>query len=86
MKNKIYLIVGIIVFILILTSSNILLNVKNSSKKETQTAVSGENITHTGKFLIPVENYIKMTCKYRSKNTSNHKKEIISYWCRFSRE
>ena len=75
MKNKIYLIVGIIVFILILTSSHILL-----------TIVSGENITHTGKFLIPIENYIKMTCKYRNKNTSNYKKTILSYWCRFSRK
>ncbi len=86
MKNKIYLIVGIIVFILILTSSHILLNVKNSSEKEKQTAISGENITHTGKFLIPIENYIKMTCKYRNKNTSNYKKTILSYWCRFSRK
>ena len=44
MKNKIYLIVGIIVFILILTSSHILLNVKSGgSEKEKQTIVSGEN-------------------------------------------
>ncbi|MCI8760671.1 MAG: hypothetical protein HFJ34_06125 [Clostridia bacterium] len=87
MKNKIYLIVGIIVFILILTSSHILLNVKSGgSEKEKQTIVSGENITHTGKFLIPIENYIKMTCKYRNKNTSNYKKTILSYWCRFSRK
>lgn len=71
MKNKIILIVGIVMFILIMTSTHLLLKIKTEDDSkiqeqqgESQTVSNGENITHTGTFLVPVENYIKMTCKY----------------------
>lgn len=68
MKNKILLIIGITIFILLIVSSHMLLYSSNSNNNEereqTQVISNGENITHTGTFLVPVENYIKMTCKY----------------------
>ncbi len=66
MKNKILLVLGITMFILIITATNILLLVKSEepTQIEEQTISNEENITHTGTFLVPVENYMKMTSKY----------------------
>ena len=65
MKNNILLIVGITLFILVITSSHMLLSVGGNREEVKEKVVSnGENINYNGQFLTPVENYIKVSSKY----------------------